>query len=220
MIKKNLKFIIPALILFVALLFYFVTINYTTIYVDENYAEENYLSLNDLVLRDGNNEKVGLFPSTGEADFISNYQEPKFHTSKNLMVGDSFEDFIKAYGDYYSNSIHCVSYDNDSDDFSTYNSQMYYNLKVKDFYDTYIKNGDIDLENNELTFDFYAYIYGNKIAFSEKIQDDVRHTRYSSFWPEGGIFNPRLQRYYLSFSFVMIDGEYVLDYLSSNHYAY
>lgn len=221
MLKKKLPVIIVLSITLLITFVYFVTINYTTLFVDNNYQVENYLSLNDLALiklEDG--KKAGLFPSSGVYDFYSSYGEkPKYMTTKGIVVGDKFEDFVEQYGDYYCSSIFS-SYHDYNDNSSSYSTNSFYDMTIKDFYDNHILNGEIDIKNNELTFSFRATVSGGEVAYGESLRSDLSRKRYSSFWPSGGIFNPRMQTYTLDSSFAMIDDVYLLDYLSFSHYAY
>lgn len=221
--KRLIIWSIILLILALALRFY----NYTNIFRDIDITKENYLSFNDYLLLDYEDSEV----KTNTEDLTYQYaydfynrngEKPYYKTTKNISVGSTLEEFLNAYGNYYAQSISAYEPDYKGERDDKYYELHYIHkpMLVNDYYRDYIQGNLLDINKNEITFNFKICIKGSDVAFTEREVDIMYDKHYGSLWPSGSVFNPKVQEYCLSFTFQMIDNVYLINHISTDRYVY
>ena len=201
--------------------------NRSSLFVDKTISKENYLAYEDYQLYgydDGlqKSKANSIFNNhLYEFDYHSD-EDPTYITSKGISVGATFDEFLKAYGNYFASGInaHEKDYEGVRDD--AYYDSHYVSvfMKPNDYKTKYLDSDVINIEKNEITITYTLRIKGNKIYFSQKDYGDLLHIYYGSNWPQGSIFNPEIQEYSLNFIFVYNGSELILEYLSTDKYIH
>ena len=204
--------------------------NRTPLFADTT-APEECLPLNEYLLLDENGNKEGsLMNPFYEGDWYYYGDEAPHYTTRGITAGDSWDDFVREYGNYtaYSISIYpeeYIPYDEQPDDY--YDTHYFYYMNVAEFDREYIQSGKVDLSENEIYVDFSVYVYGRHTAYTENEYDTILDLHYSNNMPDGSIFDPQLQRYTLEFTFGPKDAFWrslpedgALHSFSYDHYAY
>ena len=200
--------------------------NGTNTFADVSIFRPDYLSFEDYQLFDLESGKQKTNTRSifydGERDYSYYYDDiPELKTSKGFKVGDTFEEFVELYGDYYAKAFSAYESDYSGERDEEYYSShyVYSSMKVKDYYEKYIVSGDLDPSKNDIMISFEMYIRGNEVAYSEKEYDELIHKYYSSSMPGGSIFNPNIQTYSLDFGFREEDGIVICYSINANRYV-
>ena len=194
-------------------------------------APEGYLPLEEyLYLDEDGNTHGSLMNPFYEGDWFYYGEGDQYTTTKGITVGDSWNDFVEAYGEYRAYSIsvlpeESIPWDEQPDDY--YDTHYFDYMSIAEFDREYIQSGKVDLSENTIYVEFVVYVHGRTVAYTEKDYERILDEHYGNNMPNGSVLDPRLQRYCLEFTFspkesfwneLPQDGSiYCIDY---DHYAY
>ena len=227
---KKTKIIVTVIGILVSLaaLLFVMLLNHTALFCDIYETKAGFLTLEDYVLREADdvNEMVSGYPLKffwKESSLFDNPYFREYQTSKGIMAGDSWEDFLKAYGNYYADSISAGDGDYGAEhDENYYDTHFIYRNMTPNEYDkNYLQAGLVDLSEEDSYIDIYFRIYvkGSRIAFSNGQESSMIDDTYDSFWPRSGVFNPKIQTYSLTFYFVNQNGKLTLQGMGMSKYS-
>ncbi len=201
-----------------------ILLNTTALFADIDYAPEHYLSVKDCALRyvDDIDKLVNDPRVPWSYDMYASDYDKDYQSSKGITVGDSFDTFVSVYGDYMADSLSVYENNKDTSEVSEewYRQHYHYDELVKDFYQNTLLNSDqIDLSDAVISVDFRVTVQGNKVAYSSDDRYELQGKSYDNELGHGGILNPSIQTYTLSFSFYREGNDYVLGYITSYRYG-
>ena len=207
-------------------------LNRTAVFADIDTPYGNYLPLSEFTLRDGfdvnklENDtrspfKYDIYEESyyyADSDTIR-YEDERPQTSKGVRSGDTFEDFVKAYGPYIADSIDIYEpdYEGERDD-EYYDTHYLTYLTAEDFLQKYSIEELIDMDAY-VRVSYCAYVKGNQVAYSQSDLFRFYDQTFDTFWPKSGVFNPKMQTYRLDFSFIVQHGKLVLTTIDSSRYT-
>ena len=173
-------------------------IDHAAVIVDTSEAPAEYLPLDDYVLYDNEGKAQFSLKNPFFENRYDFYYEATLHTTKGFRNGMSFEEFVDTYGDYYAAEMDLFDLEDDREAEDYYDTHYRRNAKVRDLAQYFIDSG---IRPETVTFYFKTHVRFNEIAYSERQMDVMSDHFFGTSWPEGGIFNPYVQIYELSFSF-------------------
>ncbi len=201
--KTKWKLII-ALVLISCALAGMVMLNYSAVFADTSAAPAGYLSIGNMVLQEENGRSTGSLNNPFYRGATSYYgDDVLLYTDRGIHPGSTWEEFVEAYGDCTAYTISFFPEDDEkriyTDDY--YDTHYFNYMKVSDFDRDYVQNGLAALDENVISVEFNAYVYGRTAGYSESQYNDMMHRHYSNNWPDGSLMDPKVQRYYLDLSF-------------------
>ena len=177
--------------------------NNSTLFLEDRSAE-GYLSAEDYVFYQDGEAMQNVRSISFQDDYISQYSDEGVTTSRGITYGDSWEDFVKAYGDVRCEYVwyHRVLKDG-SNNYSFDETQFPETdgMKISDFDKKYIQSGQIDLNENNMTVVFCVDYGGNQLYYTPKERDEFLDEYYSS-WHEMMHTFQRCGSFRLYFDFV------------------
>lgn len=212
--NKKIKYIILFVLAIVLGLAGRVIINQSTLLVDTNTpVPDCFLPINDYVMVDKNTkepvQKIRCLDYKYENDSYD--YSSNLETTKGIDAHSTFEEFVDAYGDYVATYIMC-----NNEVTKDYNDSINLNnIKVKTFYDEYIKTGKCNLDDYNIVVNFSCYTQMNNVYYTQREADNARDNN-NFFW------NVKLHEFSLHFSYVCKNFEYNgydinrFDYISSS----
>ena len=142
----------------------------TTLFLEQRSVDQ-YLPIEEYVLKD---QDTGEYTQNIRSPFLKNEYSYGSHssykmTSRGIKVGDTWDDFVKAYGDVHADTIyvHRVGedgYTSYEDEDSLYISDP---MLLNEFQKNYIDTGLVDPEKDEITVVFRVHTDGIKIFYTE-----------------------------------------------------
>lgn len=131
----------------------------------------------------------------GVYDYNSGYE-----TSRGIETGDSWEEFVEAYGDVTINSVYTPYFKDDGMIDWDQETEYYYDktMTVREFDEQHVRNGTFDPARQGIDLEFEVETDGVKVLYSEDEKNNYIHN-YLSSHPFG--FYPRTRNIYLEFTF-------------------
>lgn len=169
--------------------------NYTPMFANGKNAPSGYLPLEDYMIVDEDGDHEFSLNNPFFHDEFVWRDEDDLYTTKGIQCGDSWEQLLDAYGDYYADSIYAFYYDYDEED--SWHHYSYDGMTLKEFDELYVQTGELPIEQYEINVTYTVYVRGNEVAYAEEDVDELYEKRYHSHWPRGSIMNPRIQVYSL-----------------------
>ena len=212
--NKKLKYIILFLLAIVLGLTGRVIINQSTLLVDINTpVPDGFLPINDYVLIDKNTKEPVQKIKTLKYEYENDSYDysSNLETTKGIDANSTFEEFVDAYGDYVATYILChkVTGDDYNDDINLHN------IKVKTFYDEYIKTEKCNLDDFNININFSCYTQMNNVYYIQREYEKLRDNE-NFFW------KLKINEFSLHFSYICKNYEYnshgvgIFDYVSSS----
>ena len=196
-LKKYLIIIISALVIGLIGRFF---INDSTLFVDTNTkVPKYYLPINDYILvNKDTKEPIQNIKTLNFKSYIDSYDYGyNLETTKGISCKSSFEDFIKAYGDYIVTYISCYNVTSNN-----YEDSIYlHNIKLSAFYNDYILSGKCNLDDYNIYINFTVYTRLNKVYYTQKEKDEASQNE-NIFW------NVKLHEFTLAFSYFCKNVQY------------
>ncbi|MBQ9153255.1 MAG: hypothetical protein IJ130_05540 [Solobacterium sp.] len=192
----------------------------------EHTEKEGYLPVDEYVLyRDGEPlENVRSLRFDG--DYIWYGDEDGKETSRGISAGDSWQDFVEAYGDCHYDYLYWQEKTVGSDGVTHYSDSQYApdGLTVREFDERFVQTGEVDIAKHEIGVNFSVEYVGNELMYSQKDQYDSLDRVYTT-WNDLNHSYPRQGSFDLRFTFIpagidrdMPEGG--LEYVSSSNYSY
>ena len=154
-------------------------LNHSILFLRQTPPPEHYLSVEDYALHD---------PSSGERIFpqftnqyyysILNSTNSQYKTTRGIGVGDSWEDFVKAYGDVYAARI--SGYKVQPEGSNAYEGFHETFMTVNEFNQKYFQSGEMDLSQVHLDVSFSLYTQLLNPAYTKESQDALFDRYYSA----------------------------------------
>lgn len=191
-------------LLAVALLGYGLRFGYrnSTLFL-EHTEKEGYLPLEEYVLyRDGKPEhNVRALHHESQSTWYG-YGED-LETSRGIRAGDSWQDFVEAYGDCHYEYINWRQVYTDSDGLTHWSDSKFAQdgLTVRQFDERYVQTGQVDLSRNEIGVVFSVEYVGNQLLYTEQEKYDSLDRVYTT-WNEINQSYPRQGTFDLRFTFI------------------
>jgi hypothetical protein len=149
-------------------------------------AEPGYLSLNEYVLIDtATGEKTQILTNaqfTSETTFTFGFKQ--YETVRGLKPGDSWEAFVKAYGDCIPEKIEIESAEGKEE------IQIEPGITIEQFDQNYIRSGRVNFAEDRADLWFFTATDGLNLYYTE----DQYHTLQEKFNDSPRILHP-LQKY-------------------------
>ncbi len=142
-----------------------------------------------------------------------------YETSRGIETGDSWEDFVEAYGDETVYSVYCYRYKEDGYIDWDYDRPYFDGtFTVRQFDEKYVQTGVIDPTQDGIDLEFCVETDGIKLMYSDSEKNNFYHSYSRSHLSS----YPDTKRIYLEFEFKpeIATGEpgLMLDSLSSSTY--
>ena len=212
--NKKIKYIILFLLAIVLGLVGRVIINQSTLLVDTNTpVPDGFLPINDYVLVDKNTKEPVQKIKTLKYEYENDSYDysSNLETTKGIDAHSSFEEFVDVYGDYVATYILChkVTSDDYNDDINLNN------IKVKTFYDEYIKTEKCNLDDFNININFSCYTQLNNVYYTQREYEKLIDNE-NFFW------KLKINEFNLYFSYICKNYEYnnhgvgIFDYVSSS----
>jgi len=159
--------------------------NSSTLFLEDR-SVDGYLSVEDYVFYQDGEAMQNVRSLSFDDDYISRYSDEDITTSRGIKYGNSWEDFVKAYGDVRCEYIwyrHVTKDGNKNYAFEETQFPDTDGMKIADFDRQYIQSGEIDLNENNITVVFSVDYGGNKLYYTPAEKDEFLDEYYSS-WHE------------------------------------
>ncbi len=209
--KRN-RLIIVIVVLLLSLIVRFL-VSDTTLFVDTSKTKDGYLPISDYVLLNEDDKEVKKINSFNYDYYFTYYDYDYYKTTLGIDCKSSFEDFVKAYGDYTANYISANRVNNE-DDYSDYLSFNW--ITVNDFYNNYIKTNKINLDEYNIDISFECLTRFNKVYYDKASVDN--------YYSNNGLINFSNHLFTLRFVYQCKEYEYNseginrFDYIQSSQY--
>ncbi|MBO7703473.1 MAG: hypothetical protein J6S26_03420 [Solobacterium sp.] len=155
----------------------------------EKRTRTSYLPAEDFMLVESETgepvQKLNSFSFNREYSFYSSHGH--LETTKGLKPGDSWEEFVEKYGDYYMDTAYAYHLDeNGFPDFEKGSVYVYDEMTVSEYNRQYVETGAVDPATDEIDITFSVYTDGRKLYYGDSEVDAYRRNYYD----EPSIFHP------------------------------
>ncbi len=157
--------------------------NSSTLFLEDRQVD-GYLTIEDYVFYQNGEAMQNVRTTNFNDDYISKYSGTGITTSRGITYGDSWEDFVEAYGDVHCEYIwyrHVEPNGERSYDFEETQFPDTSGMTIAEFDKRYIQTGEIDLNENSISVVFRAEYGGNKVMYTEREVDEFLDEYYSSW---------------------------------------
>lgn len=165
------KRLIQALIIILCVLFVWLYFH-TPLSIRTDTAPDSYLPISDYaLLNPETNEEHRIVGRLSYPDIYTHYNyDDGLETPRQMKPGDTWDRFVEVYGDFIASSIDVsdtrVPYS--KRDTAYYETHNFTDTTIKEFDETYVKTGIIDLDYCQTYITYEVVISGNKVSYTEE----------------------------------------------------